>query len=176
MNWAKRYFLLILALFFVGCATNPIDFSKAKTVPQGEAIVFGRVSIIYKGEPKVWKGIPPYSPFQILVLPTATKEAYSFALFEDGSFYWHLPPGTYAISGFDWIEKHMRGRIFAEFIVPEDKSISYIGKLTLDFNQTYHYSMCVEDDYNHAIQNFKNKFPEIKGEPVKNLMKLEVLK
>ena len=176
MNWVRRYLSIILILSLTGCASNPIDFSKAKTLPHGEAIVFGRVNVIYKGEPKVWKGIPPYTPFLILVLPTTTKEAYSFALLDDGSFYWHLPPGTYAISGFDWIEKHMHGRIFAEFVVPEDKSISYIGKLTLDFDRTYRYSMRVVDDYDQAIQNFKSKFPEIKGEPIKNLMKLEVLK
>jgi len=176
MNWNRRYFLLILALFFTGCATNPIDFSKAKTAPQGEAIVFGRVCVIYKGEPQVWKGIPPYTPFQILVLPIVATEAYSYALLGDGSFYWHLPPGAYAISGFDWIQRRMRGRIFTEFVVPEDKSTTYIGKLTLDIDRTYRYSILIEDDYEQAIQNFKNKFPEIKGEPIKNLMKLEVLR
>jgi hypothetical protein len=34
--------------------------------------------------------------------------------------------------------------------------------------------MRIEDDYDQAIQEFKKKFPEIKDESVKNLMKLEV--
>jgi len=180
MNWTREYLSIILILFLTGCATNPIDFSKTKPLPQGEAIVFGRVNVIYKGEPKVWKGIPPYTPFQILVLPTASKEAYSFALLDDGSFYWHLSPGSYAISGFQWTGGSgggtKSGRIFAEFVVPEDKSLVYIGKLTLDFDRTYHYTMRIENDYERAIQNFKNKFPEIKDEPTQNLMKFEVLK
>jgi len=54
MGWEKRFLLLALILFLSGCATNPIDFSKSKTVPQEEAVVFGRVNVIYKDEPKVW--------------------------------------------------------------------------------------------------------------------------
>ena len=172
MGWTRRYFLLILTLFLAGCASNPIDFSKGKTLPQGEAIVFGRVGVIYKGEPKIWK----YRVFLILVLPTNTSEAFSYGLLGDGSFYWHLPPGAYAISGFDWIETGRRGRIFAEFVVAEGEPIIYIGKLTLDFVQRYRYVMRVEDDYDLAIQKFKEKFPEIEAEPTKNLMKLEVLR
>ncbi len=142
--------------------------------------MFGRVNVIYKGEQKVWKGIRPYTPFQILVLPANTKEAYSYALLDDGSFYWHLPTGSYAISGFQWTAAGgggtKSGRIFAEFVVRENEHLIYIGKLTLDFDGKYHYAMRIEDDYERAIENLKNKFPEMKYEPVRNLMKWEVLK
>jgi len=176
MNWNRRYFLLTLALFLAGCASHPIDFSKAKTVPKEEAVVFGRVNVIYKDEPKVWGKLSSPGVFYVLVLPSGSSEAFSHMLREDGSFYWHFPPGSYAISGFQWVTRGgtRSGRIFAEFTILERKSITYIGKLTLIFNGNYRFSMRIEDDYDQAIQEFRKKFPEIKEEPVKNLMKLEV--
>src|SRR5512139_3700554 len=102
MNWARLYLSIILILFLSGCATNPIDFSKAKAVPQEEAVVFGRVNVIYKDEPKVWGKLSSPGVFNILVLPGGSSEACSHMLREDGSFYWHLPLGSYAISGFQW--------------------------------------------------------------------------
>jgi len=176
MGWEKRFLLLALILFLSGCATNPIDFSKAKTVPQEEAVVFGRVNVIYKDEPKVWGKLSSPGVFNILVLPGGSSEAFSHMLREDGSFYWHLPLGSYTISGFQWTGRGgtRSGRIFAEFTIPERKSITYIGKLTLIFDRNYSSVMQIEDDFDQAIQEFKKKFPEIRDEPVKNLMKLEV--
>jgi hypothetical protein len=178
MNWAIRSLSVILILFLTGCVTNPIDLSKAKTVPQEEAVVFGRVNIIYKNEPKVWGKLSSPGVFYILVLPSGSSEAFSHMLREDGSFYWHLSPGSYAISGFQWTGGSgggtKSGRIFAEFVVPQKKSVTYIGKLILIFDGSYRSNTQVEDDYEQAIQGFKKKFPEIKDEPVKNLMKLEV--
>ena len=178
MGWKKRFLPLALILFLSGCATNLIDFSKAKTVPQEEAVVFGRVNVIYKEEPKVWGKLSSPGVFHILVLPGGSPEAFSHMLLEDGSFYWHLPLGSYAISGFQWAGRGgtRSGHIFAEFTIPERKSITYIGKLTLTFDRNYRSSMQIDNDYDQAIQEFKKKFPEIKEEPVKNLMKLEVLK
>jgi hypothetical protein len=176
MNWNRRCFLLTLTLFLAGCASNPIDFSKAKTAPQEETVVFGRVNVIYKDEPKVWGKLSSPGVFYVLVLPSGSSEAFSHMLREDGFFYWHFPPGSYAISGFQWATRGgtRSGRIFAEFTIPERKSIAYIGKLTLIFDGNYRFSMRIEDDYDQAIQEFRKKFPEIKEEPVKNLMKLEV--
>ena len=176
MGRKKRFLPFALILFLTGCATNPIDFSKAKTVPQEEAVVFGRVNVIYKDEPKVWGKLSSPGVFNILVLPGGSSEAFLHMLREDGSFYWHLPLGSYTISGFQWTGRGgtRSGRIFAEFTIPERKSITYIGKLTLIFDRNYSSVMQIEDDFDQAIQEFKKKFPETKEEPVKNLMKLEV--
>jgi hypothetical protein len=180
MAWIRQLLSFALTLLLSGCATSPIDFSKAKAIPQEEAVVFGRVDIIHKNEPKVWGKLSSSGVFYVLVLSHGSSEAFSHTLREDGSFSWHLPPGSYAISGFQWtgVIGHgtLSGRIFAEFVVTKDKPLIYIGKLTLYFDGTYRYTMHVEDDYERAIQNFKNKFPEIKGEPIQSLMKLEVLK
>jgi len=178
MVWIRWFFSLTLILLVAGCATNPIDFSKGKIVPQEEGVVFGRVNLIYKNEPRVWGKLSSPGVFYILVLPSGSSEAFSHMLREDGSFYWHLSPGSYAISGFQWTGAGRgftkSGRIFAEFVVPERKSISYVGKLTLIFDGDYRFNMRIEDDYDQAIQDFKKKFPEIKEEPVKTIMKLEV--
>lgn len=179
MVWRKYYILsslLILVLLLTGClATSTIDISKNEVVPEKESVVFGRVNLILGGEPVIWRklSIPMHSG-QIFVLTIATSKAVIYNLTGDGSFYWHLPPGDYSIAAIEFAAGggNINARIFADFQVPEEKSVIYIGKLTLVFSKLRYY-MNVEDDYEQEIEKFKNKFPEIKGEIVKNLMKLE---
>jgi hypothetical protein len=184
MNWARRYLSIILILSLTGCATNPIDLSKAKAVPMEEAVVFGRVNIIHKNEPKVWGKLSSPGGFYISVLPGGSSEAFSHTLREDGSFYWHLRPGDYTIAGLTWERERkgflssgwekVTGRIFANFKVAEGGSLNYIGTLTIVFeDKGYRYFMRVEEDFDQASKVFSSKFPNIKGEAVKNLMQLE---
>jgi hypothetical protein len=184
MNWARRYLSIILILFLTGCATNPIDLSKAKTVLQEEAVVFGRVNIIHKNEPTVWGKLSSPGGFYIFVLPGGSSEAFSHMLREDGTFYWHLRPGDYTIAELTWERERkgflssgwekVTGRIFANFKVAEGGSLNYIGTLTIVFEEKgYRYFMRVEDDFDQASKVFSSKFPNIKREAVKNLMQLE---
>ena len=102
----------------------------------------------------------------------------------DGSFYWHLQPGNYTIAEFDWRRKttgflssgteEVRGRIFATLKVPEEGSLTYVGTLTMVFeDKGYRYFMGVEDEFDQASKVFNSKFPNLKREAVKNLMQLE---
>jgi hypothetical protein len=170
--------LLILVLFLAGCSPLPptIDIPKNNVIPDRESVVFGRVNVILGGKPVVtWEkfGIPMYSG-SIFVLRIGTSKAVTHVLTGDGSFYWHLPPGDYSIAAFEFggSISNVNVRIFADFKVPEEKLITYIGKITLVFSDSRYY-MNVEDDYEQEVEKFKKKFPEIKGEIVKNLMKLE---
>jgi hypothetical protein len=184
MDWIRRFLSLVLILFLSGCATNPIDLSKAKTVPQEEAVVFGRVNIIHKNEPKVWGKLSSPGVSYILVLPGGSQEAFSHMLREDGTFYWHLRPGDYTIAELTWERERggfwssgrekVTGRIFTNFKVAEGGSLNYIGTLTIVFeDKGYRYFMRVEDEFDQASKVFSSKFPNIKGEAVKNLMQLE---
>lgn len=172
MVWRKYFILrslLILVLFLTGCATPPtIDLSKNKVVPERESVVFGRIIIIYGGKPITNRLFGQYR--EIFILNIVTSKTIPYYLTGDGSFYWHLTPGEYAIVAFTLDGK--TGRIFAEFTVSEEKPIMYIGKLTVTFSGSRYY-MRVDDDYDLASLAFNEKFPRIRGEMVKSLMRLE---
>lgn len=159
----------MLVLFLAGCATPPtIDLSKNKVVPERESAVFGRIIIIYGGKPITNRPFGQYC--EIFILNIVTSKTIPYYLTGDGSFYWHLTPGEYAIAAFKLDGK--TGRIFAEFTVSEEKPIMYVGKLTIAFSGSRYY-MRVDDDYEQASLAFKEKFPGIRGETVKSLMQLE---
>jgi hypothetical protein len=184
MNWTRRYLLIILILSLTNCATS-IDLLKTKTVPQNESVVFGRIKVISKGEELNWPTITIHR-FNVSILEDGSSEGVVYMLAGgDGSFYWHLRPGEYTIAGFDWRRRktnflglsdteEVRGRIFANFKVAKGDSLVYIGTLTMVFeDKGYRYFMGVGDDFDQAFKVFGEKFPNIKGEAVKNLMQLE---
>jgi hypothetical protein len=158
---------------------------KTKTVPQNESIVFGRVKVISKGEELNWPTFP-INRFNVSILKDGSSEGVIYTLTGgDGSFYWHLRSGDYTIAEFDWQRKttdflglpdteQIRGRIFANFKVPEEGSLIYIGTLTMLFeDKGYRYFMRVEEEFEQATKVFNSKFPNLKREAVKNLMQLE---
>jgi hypothetical protein len=184
MNWARGYLSIILTLSLAGCATS-IDLLKTKTVPQNESIAFGRIKVISKGEEVNWPAIPIHR-FNVSILKEASSEGVIYMLAGgDGSFYWHLRPGDYTIADFDWRRRttdflglpateQIRGRIFANFKVPQGGSLVYIGTLTMVFaDKGYRYFMGVGDDFDQAFKVFNDKFPNLKREAAKNLMQLE---
>jgi len=184
MNWARRYLLILLIIFLTGCATS-IDLLKTKTVPQNESIIFGRIKVISKGDEINWPTFR-FLRFNVSILKDSSPEGVIYTLAGgDGSFYWHLRPGDYTIAEYEWRRKtsapfgtsdieEIRGRIFANFKVAEGGLLIYIGTLTILFEtKGYRYFMRVEDEFDQASKVFSSKFPNIKGEAVKNLMQLE---
>jgi len=182
MHWTRRYVSIVLILFLTGCATS-IDLLKTKTVPQNESIVFGRIKVISKAKEVNWTTFPVQT-FNISILKDSSSEGVMYLLKIDGTFYWHLRPGDYSIAEFEWRRRSsgflssgiesLRGRIFATFKVPEAGSLIYIGTLTMFFeDKGYRYLMRVEDEFDQVPNIFSGKFPNIKGEAVKNLMQVE---
>jgi len=184
MKWVKEYLLIILILALTGCATS-IDLLKTKTLPQNESVVFGRIKVISKGEEVNWPTYPIHR-FNVSILKEGSSEGVSYNLAGgDGSFYWHLRPGDYTIASFDWLRRttdflglpdteQIRGRIFANFKVAEGGSLNYIGTLTMVFeDKGYRYFMGVGDEFDQATKVLSDKFSNIKGDTVKNLMRLE---
>lgn len=166
---SKRYFLFVLTLLLTSCA-SPIALSDMKTLPQGEALIFGRMKVIEFGvRTEGWGS-------RLHILPDADSEPVRHVLTGDGSFYWHLPPGGYTITDFQM----RRGfpviislrPIFAQFMVPEATSLVYIGTLTINLPSGL-VPMRIEDEYGQASQRLKSKFPKIQGEATKSLMHLE---
>ena len=159
-----------VVLVLSGCASSPIDLSKTKSFPQNDGVVFGRVRIISDGETEKLTTIFGESRFGVLLLPDQSSKAMYVPLKDDGSFFWHLPPGGYTIAGFEY-QKSTTGRIFAHFDVIKDK-VTYVGTLTIMFRGS-RYAISVEDEYDSAIKEFRKRFSEIKGEARKSLLEME---
>ena len=177
----KSFPLLLLALLLTSCAARPLlkDLNDIEAVPAKEALVFGRVKVFDEGQPldlgfHFWGG---YVPFDIHIISDAGPEPtpYTYTPSGDGSFYWDLAAGGYTITSFwgvfRWGEVTRRG-IFARFVIPEETPLVYIGTLTIRKEED-HFTMGIEDEYDQALQWFKQRFPEVKGSVAKRLMQLE---
>lgn len=194
---AELPLVLTVLLLFTSCAgtaplppASPIDLITAKTIPVGESAVFGRVKLILNEKPFVWDE-PQWDNFCLYLLPDSGSEPVVYTLARDGSFYWHLLPGRYTITSFNW----RRGAnywsfirpIFASFSIPEQMAPVYIGTLVLSLTQTGPPGisqalwklprapplMHIEDDYEQALQGLRSNISGIKGDATKSLMRLE---
>lgn len=171
-KWSGFFLAVALSLVLNGCASSPIILSETTIVPQNEGIVFGRVNVMSDGKTKSLSSIFGESTWDIVILPNGSSRAIYCPLYGEGYFYWHLPPGGYAIAGFEEAGGKRKGRLFAHFTVLRENSVTYIGTLTILFAGA-RYTRFVEDEYDLAVTKFKSKFPEIKGEIGKNSMKME---
>ncbi len=171
-KWSRFFLGVTLSLVLTGCASSPIILSETTIVPQNEGTVFGRVKMMSNGKTKSLSGIFGGSNWNILILPNGSSRAIYCPLYGEGYFYWHLPPGGYAIAGFEEADGRTKGRLFALFTVLGENSVIYIGTLTILFAGA-RYTGFVEDEYDLAVTKFKSKFPKIKGEITKNPMKME---
>ena len=163
-------FVFTVALVLSGCASSPIDLSKTEPFPQNQGVVFGRVRIISDGETEKLTTIFGESRFGVLLLPDQSSKAMYVPLKDDGSFFWHLPPGGYTIAGFEY-QHSKTGRVFAHFDVIKDR-VAYVGTLVITFRGN-RYAISVEDEYESAIKKFRESFSEITGEARKSLLEME---
>lgn len=163
---------------------SPIDFSAMRTIPENEGVVFGRIKVLKDGEPFNWgqpKAVTLFLSlgsyiegdyFTVFVKEGATQKQFSYILTEGGSFYWHLPPGNYNITGYRFATgtKHIETELPPEAIWRFTLSageLAYVGTLKTEIGK----SGVVEDEYDQALRGLKDKFTEIKVEPVKRLLK-----
>ena len=172
----KRHYLFVTVLLLLtGCASTEIihlgDASTIAVLPE-KALAFGRVKFASKGKPM--QLMLPWN-FRVYILSEAMSQPLEYVLRGDSSFYWHLRPGEYTITSFWWnrLFSDKRGRIFAQFVIPEGEAIVYIGTLTIGFEDEGNYWTRVEDEYSQALQALRSKFAEVTEEPPKSLMHLE---
>jgi hypothetical protein len=171
------WFLLFgLTLLLAGCApTAQIALTDIHSLPPEERIVFGRVDV-HEGDKSIEWSKKLFGPgnFDVVVLPESSSRAVYYQLSGDGTFYWRLLPGKYAIAAFEWQSGNtLTGRIFAEFTVPQEKEPVYIGTLRIIFAGS-RYGVFIVDEYERAVGAFREKIPRAGGAPIKSLMELEV--
>lgn len=131
----------------LGCASCPIEYTRQSQLPSDERLVCGRVMALRGGQPIIWKpGVFASTGMSVEVMPEAGKVGIPYRLVGDGRFCWHLRPGRYVISGFQWgnAAYFESGRIWAEFTVPAAGSQTCLGTLVIRLTR-YHYSYDVLD-------------------------------
>jgi len=162
---------MFIMFLFTGCVSSPIDFSERESLPYDEGIILGRVKVIEGGEEKKLSMLGE-SKFRLVILRENSSKAIYVPLKGDGTFIWHLPSGRYTVASFEWHSSGiLGGRIFASFKVLKNRA-TYIGTLTLWFSGA-RYTLLIADEYESLSVTFKDKFPEMKEEATKDLMKLE---
>ncbi len=66
----------------------------------------------------------------------------------------------------------MRRQLFAQFRVPEERALLYIGTLVIGLDEGGN-AIQIKDEHEEAIRWLTDKFAEIPGEASKSLMHLE---
>ena len=117
--WSK-YLLIVFIITLQSCAAQIFDIKSLNELPKNESIVFGKVEVIKYGEAIDWSEVKIFnSPgsFDVTVLPDNSSSPFIYKLKGDGTFYWHLPQGSYAIAGFLNTSSNFKthGRIFTPF-------------------------------------------------------------
>jgi hypothetical protein len=191
---AIRFRIILLSLFllplFCGCVTSipqsRIDISSTKEIPANETVVFGRVKVSKDGKVLGWKPHPKvvyivvyrFWPdfFTLFVKEEATKKEFVYRLTDDGSFYWRLPAGTYAITGYRYVigpndvESHFPPGLTPRFVISKSDSADYIGTLSIEVHPIGNDVMRIEDDYGQAVRDLKSEFPAMVLQTKKGLM------
>jgi hypothetical protein len=159
-----------LTLCLSGCATTRALSPNGP--PNGEVVVFGAFD---PGSNTWWKSGWDHSAAVDIIDVRTSKILFSHPLRgKNNEFYWHLPPGEYAILGIE-----VKGgdglslsRVFAEFSVPSTGGPVYIGDLVrLEANGQLLWR--VQDEQANAVQALKAKYPNLPENITKSLLKLE---
>ncbi len=167
---------LALAALLLGCAAGGIELSAAGAAPPGESIVFGSVEV--EGELLAKTPLIASGSESISIWSLDRDEEIAVAEIEP--FYWHLPPGRYAIMHYREDRtvslivasqhKSYEAKLGAAFTVPPEPSVLYIGTLRVQVLEDEKISKSIVDDHDAAVAAFRAEYPGATGEPRRQLM------
>ncbi|MDR4485723.1 MAG: hypothetical protein R3B95_21450 [Nitrospirales bacterium] len=167
-----------MEVLLLGCSGKSFLLSEEGSSP-GECIVFGSITLQGKGEEDVNEKYPKGGGVSLYhesggspLITIGLKEGHT------RMFFLSLKPGRYFLpsfkTGFDLgdIKSIKTYRVFSEFRAQDPKSIAYIGDLSICFEGCSSFAS-VRDQYEMAVQIFKEKFPKINSSIFKSLMQRE---
>lgn len=168
----RNFFLIVVAVYLGGCCGLPTrSLSPRDTIPKGESVVFGEVSL----GPEVthW-----FTFANLYVIDTTSSKivlAHQIGELRE-AFYWHLPPGRYAIVNMD-VHNGLTNvtttrRINAEFSVDRPSQLIYVGNLQIDWRAKGKF-VTVVDDYDNAVTVLHSNYQKLQDVPIKRLLELE---
>jgi len=182
----KKRFIISLLLFFLVLTSCTPSLSFKKVSPRkpvsltgNEVPIFGKVIFVENGEEKVFYSHWRTPTLTIIHKDSGWKREY-VELENDGSFYFVVPRGTYIIGDichgeYDYcIEPHLTFQIFRY-------NAFYLGTLRIEVEVKDRWvlgvwieavkGMEVSDEFDEAKGAFRDRYPNFRGEIVKNLMK-----
>ena len=152
--------ILAAAACLAGCANLDHSLPTGASVPAGESVVFGAVYVSSRVT-----GFLVGSGSITVIDESSSRTVLTHEIRKLGApFYWHLPPGKYAIM--DLQEKHLSPRsstrskrIYAQFSVDLPSQPVYVGKLLIAAGKN-DLSVTVTDDYDKAVRTLYEDYPK----------------
>ena len=146
------------------------DDEATATAEAGYGRVFGRVVVIEDGKERTHSTFFP--EFRMRIRSSQTDATQLVDVTGDGSFYWPLKPGEYVIQTL--LHGTGKMRLWAVFTAPEPGRAAYIGDMRV-FLDRGRFGVTFRDDYAAALKGLQARLAEAKLEPVKALMRPEVV-
>lgn len=178
----KHTILIAIATILVaGCSSLDRRLKESDAIPKGESVVFGKIGLDWKIPDNIFMVDNRESNLRVIDTQRSVPFARQPLKGKGHSFYWHLPPGNYAIADITHFQsglttaggsKVTTERIFAEFTVPSAGEAFYLGTLSIA-RRREGLSGVVSDDFDNAVQELKNRYPSVVAAPKRQLLKLE---
>jgi hypothetical protein len=172
-------FTLVAAmLLLAACAEMPrAPADEAAATPAaGYGRAFGRIQYLDEGKELTWSASLFADTLTVFVRSASTGQMHYMNLEGDGSFYWPLPAGEYAILGYQLYRSvsnaRSTGRLMTTFSVPQPGQAVYIGELRIETGKS-RYRFGVLDRYAGTLQRVEARLADGKFPAAKGLMRLE---
>jgi hypothetical protein len=107
------WFLPVL-VFFIGCASS-IDATD-RNVSDDNVLTYGRINVVLIQRDASWQGelseqLTSFRAlakridgrFWVTLVNQSTDQSFEPEIYNDGSFYWKLPPGKYLLLSYRWL-------------------------------------------------------------------------
>jgi len=176
INKVRIVILSFSILILSGCL--PVQSIKAdnNSLNPNNSVIFGSIHI--ENSPSCTILVISEGQSSISIVDTITAQSIKERIDKDEKLYWDMPPGDYTIISYNISQQNLLNRkcwgtirVNANFKVPRSNSAVYIGKLMMNFDAKEVFT--VVDDYDQAIEKFKSKFSNFKGDIIKSLMTVE---
>lgn len=175
--------LLPVLCVSIGCASIDLTDADLTAPPENEALAYGRINVVIGNKAAQWQHRTMEQltsvkaaftrvdgRFWLNLVNESTKAHLEPEVYNDGSFYWHMPPGKYFLIGYRWlqngafIQTDINGSIRARIEIPSRSSACYLGSLRIVF-QNYESGpseISVIDEFENGSQVLAQRFPRLK--------------
>ncbi len=164
----KSLIFVAITISLFGCAIGAFNktLQLGKDLPEGEKLVFGSISLSSDSGNSLINVID-LKTSQVILRDNIDERV--------EKFYWHLPPGEYAVMNYIshnvWTNITWTTRLFAKFTVDIDTEAQYIGNIYIDRKGG---NSIVQDKYLEAVTIFNTDFPNFSYMPEKRITSLGV--
>jgi hypothetical protein len=153
---------------FAAAPLIPMDEITA-TPEAGYGRAFGRIVVVEQGKERT---LSIWDDFRVRVRSLKTDQTQSMTITGDGRINWPLKPGDYVLQSFSRGNSNVR--LWMSFSVPEPGQAVYVGDLRV-ISERNRFHVVLHDAYADAIKQAENALREMKLEPVKALMRPEIV-